>query len=217
MAKYKNGIQGQASGKIGNVVASSYRGVDYLRSLPGPSSKQPSAAQVKQRSQFAMVNGWLKPIRDIINIGFQIKNDSRTPMNLVISHTLIEALDDGKIDFSKAIFSRGALCISFITEVTVLSNAVLYIKWRDAASSAYCKAEDKATFVIYNPVKELFVTFEDVAVREEKEVMLQLPRCFIDDEVFGWMHYVNTNGSEVSTSVYIGKHKVIPVRLNRLI
>ena len=209
MAKYKNGIQGAASGKIGNVVASSYRGVDYLRSLPGPSSKQPSPAQVKQRSQFAMVSGWLKPIRDIINIGFQIKNDSRTPMNLAISHTLIEALDDGKIDFSKAVFSRGTLFISLVTEVTVLSEAALYIKWRDAAYSAYCKAEDKATFVIYNPVKELFVTFEDVAFREEKEVMLQLPTGFIDDNVFGWIHYVNTNESQVSTSVYIGKHEVV--------
>ncbi|WP_316813763.1 DUF6266 family protein [Pedobacter heparinus] len=64
---------------------------------------------------------------------------------------------------------------------------------------------DQASFIIYNPAKEAFVTFCDVAACHEKEAVLQLPEDFAGDTVHCWQHIVNAKGDAVSTSVYLGE------------
>jgi len=205
MAKYKNGINGPVSGKIGNVVAASYKGIDYLRSVPAPPSAAPSVAQLNQRRLMSMVSAWLKPIKDIIEIGFQVADGNKTPMNLAVSHMMKAGVINGRIDFPNVVFSAGRLLISVIKDVITLADAILHIKWQDALPSAFCKADDQATFIIYNPVKEQFVTFQDAAERVNGEIILQLPASFVNDQVHCWMQYVNAKGNEVSTSVYMGQ------------
>lgn len=56
-----------------------------------------------------------------------------------------------------------------------LINAVLNIKWENLPASAFSNDNDKASFIIYNPAKEAIVTFQDVALRVDKEAVLQLP------------------------------------------
>ncbi|MDR6783893.1 hypothetical protein ABIE26_002718 [Pedobacter africanus] len=69
----------------------------------------------------------------------------------------------------------------------------------------FSKANDKATFIIYNPQKEKFVTFKDAAQRLNKETVMQLPKTFTDDTVHAWMQYTNAEDDMVSTSVYLGE------------
>jgi hypothetical protein len=89
-------------------------------------------------------------------------------------------------------------------EVLCLVNAVLKIKWDNLPASAFSGDEDKANFIVYNPAKEAFVTFEDIALRSDKEAVLALPEDFTGDVVHAWMHYVNAEGDAVSTSIYVG-------------
>jgi hypothetical protein len=210
MGQYKKGVQGPFSGRIGNVVGVTWRGVDFMRSLPNPSKKAPTEKQLNQRFVFALVNSWLKPLRDLIWIGYQLFTGTKTPMNGCVSFHLKEAVTgnspaDYAIDFAKAIFSRGELLISLIKGVVALVDSILNIKWENATASAFCKDEDKATFIVYNPGKQKFVTFTDVAERAAKEVSLKLPMDFSGDTVHTWMQYVNVAGNAVSTSVYLGE------------
>ncbi|MBB5438022.1 uncharacterized membrane protein YvlD (DUF360 family) [Pedobacter sp. AK017] len=208
MARYKNGINGAVSGKIGNVVGASYKGIDYLRSLP-ETTKPPTVKQLHQRLKFSVITGWLRPILSLINIGFQILTGYKTAMNRAVSYHMKEALTDNgqevAIDFKKAIFSRGELLVSWILEVLCLVNAVLRIKWDNGPESVFSNANDKASFIIYNPQKEKFVTFQNVANRQDKEMVLQLPENFAGDRVHAWMQYANVEGDMVSTSVYLGE------------
>ncbi|MDR6782659.1 hypothetical protein ABIE26_000853 [Pedobacter africanus] len=208
MARYKNGINGPVSGKIGNVVGATCRGVAYLRSM-SEGTAAPTQKQINQRLKFALVMGWLKPLLNIINIGYQILTGYKTSMNRAVSYHLKEAVTgnapDYGIDFKKAIFSRGELLTSWILEVLCLVNAVLKIKWDNLPASAFNNDKDKANFIIYNPAKEAFVTFEGVALRSDKEAVLELPEDFMGDVVQAWMHYVNAEGNAVSTSVYVGE------------
>jgi hypothetical protein len=109
------------------------------------------------------------------------------------------------IDFAKVILSRGELLISLIKQVLVLIDSVLQIKWENPSASVFCKASDKATVVMYNDAKQKFVIFKGVAKRADEQVDLQLPANFAGDKVHAWMHYVNTEGNAVSTSVYVGE------------
>jgi hypothetical protein len=208
MARYKNGINGPVSGKIGNVVGATCRGVAYLRGMP-ESNAAPTQKQINQRLKFALVMGWLKPLLNIINIGYQILFGDKTAMNRAVSYHLKEAVTgdspDYGIDFKKAVFSRGELLVSWILEVLCLVNAVLNIKWDNLPASAFSNDNDRASFIIYNPEKEVFVTFENAALRVDKEVVLQLPDEFANNSVHVWMHYVNVKGDAVSTTVYLGE------------
>jgi hypothetical protein len=101
--------------------------------------------------------------------------------------------------------SKGILLISWIREILVLADAILRIKWENAAESAYCRGEDLANFIVYNPSKDQFVVFEQIARREDKQAELQLPADFSGDLVHCWMGYIGADGKLVSTSSYAGE------------
>lgn len=213
MATYRKGVNGPFKGKLGSVVGVTWRGIDVIRSLGEPNAKAPSEKQLDQRYVFALVNSWLKPLRDLIWIGFQIFKGTKTPMNGAVSLLLKEAVtgnsrENYAIDFAKVILSRGELLISLIKQVLALVNSILSIEWENPPASAFCRDDDKATIIVYNAVKQRFVTFKDVAQRADRVVDLQLPANFAGDVVHTWMYYVNTAGDAVSTSIYAGEFTI---------
>ncbi|HKG07217.1 MAG TPA: DUF6266 family protein [Pedobacter sp.] len=207
MARYKNGINGPVSGKVGTVVAASWRGIDYLRSVSDTRNVKWTEAQVLQRLKMAAVMAWLKPLLVVINIGFQAFREKKTPLNAAVSYHLKEALKgeppEYEIDFKKAIFSIGVLLVSFVREVLGIGNALLHLKWENGVETAYSAPGDRATFIVYNKARERFVTFENEAVRADGEATLQLPEEFEGDTVHCYMFYVG--GKMVSTSSYLGE------------
>jgi len=213
MARYKSGINGPFSGKIGPVIGSSWRGVDYMKSEAKPNDKPATEKQLHQRHIFTMVNSWLRPLRELIWIGFQAFKGTKTPMNGLVSFILKEAVTgfgvDSSIVFSKVVFSRGELFISLIKEVLSLPGCILNIKWENGPASVFNKDNDKATFIVYNPVKGAFVTFKNITARSANEVSLKLPKHFKNHTVHCWMHYVNAAGDAVSTSLYVGEISVL--------
>ena len=163
MGKYKNGINGSFSGKIGNVVGVTRRGVDYMRSLPEIRVDNPSEKQIRQRNIMAMISSWLKTIKFIIVIGFKVFTGSKTPINQVFALIFKEALivngNEISIDYKNVVLSKGELLVSFVFEILALIDSLLHIKWQNFNASAYNKSDDKATFVVYNPAKDKFVSF----------------------------------------------------------
>jgi hypothetical protein len=212
MARYKKGINGPVSGKAGSVIGSSWRGIDYLKGKHRKPIKPATEGQLRQRKVLALVNNWLKPLKELIWIGFQVFKGVKTPMNGAVSLIMKEAVvmngNEPAIDFSRVVLSRGELLISWILEVLALPDLILQVKWKDAAGSAFNRGEDRAVFIVYNPLKKEFVTFQDAAVRADKEAQLRLPVNFAGDEVHCYMFYVNEMGDGVSTSQYLGEVRV---------
>jgi len=209
MARFKNGIQGLFTGKIGNLIGVELNGQQFGRSLPRPSKKPPTYGQLNQRAKFGVAMNWLRPLRPFINIGYQSGQDNATPLNRALSYHLTEAIlgtgpDDYQMDYAKVILSRGLLVTSWILEVIPRQNDILYIRWDNPPESRYCDPEDRINLVFYNVQKEQYLTFENAAERSAKEVSLQMDKSFAGDTVHGWMHFVNKAGTQVSTSIYLG-------------
>lgn len=206
MAKYKNGINGPLSGKVGFVVAASWNGIDYLRSLP-VGYKVATKAQLNMRRLMGLVSGWLRPLKGVIAVGFQDVPVGRTPMNEAVSFVFKHALTgDGAnrmIDFSRVVFSRGVLVAAMVSEVFFPEAGLLRVSWVSAPSSALCAADDRVCFVFYCAGLERFVVFSDVAARADGLVVLELPADLNGFELHGWMQLVSVDGGMVSTSVYI--------------
>lgn len=209
MGRFKNGIQGLFTGKIGNLIGVELNGQQFGRSLPRSSKKPPSPAQLSQRLKFGTVMNWLKPLSPFINIGYHKGEDHATALNRALSYHLKEALLDTEaecqIDYPKVILSRGELVTSWILEILPKQNNILYIRWGNPPETKYCDPEDRMNLVFYNPQKEQYLTFENAAERSSKEVSLQMDRNFAEETVHGWMHYVNKSGTQVSTSIYLGE------------
>ncbi|RZK71586.1 MAG: hypothetical protein EOO85_19920 [Pedobacter sp.] len=213
MGRLKNGINGHFRGKVGNVIGVTSRGVEFIKSRQRKTTKKPSKAQLNQRDRLSLFSSWLRTIKDIIAIGFQHLTGAKTQMNGAVAfnmkHALVKVDGVNNIDFTKAIFSKGSLFISIIVEILTLVDALLKIKWTNAAASSLNNANDSATIILYNPAKASFLTFENVAQRGDLEVDLSLPANFKDDVVHCYMQYVNEAGDEVSTTVYAGEVTVI--------
>ncbi|WP_336734977.1 DUF6266 family protein [Chryseobacterium sp. VD8] len=65
MARITKGILGGFSGKVGTIVGANWRGQDIIRSIPKPSSKQPTNKQLLQQTRFSMVISFLQPLKNI--------------------------------------------------------------------------------------------------------------------------------------------------------
>lgn len=209
MATYKKGINGPIKGKIGHVVAVTWRGIEVLRAMPEPSSKPASPAQLKQRRIFGMVNSWVKPLRDLIWIGYQLYEDEKTPMNHAVSFIMKQCLTaEGQIDFPKVAFSRGDLHAPMMREIIQYDDLLIHLKWENTLPALFNAIDDLATFIFYNSTKGKFVTFEAAAQRDDSEALLQLPTSFAGDLIHGYVHFVRAHGVGVSTSVYLGEIQI---------
>ncbi len=206
MARYNNGINGPVKGKIGNVVAVSWRGIEVLRGLPEFSGKKPTPGQFRQRQLMSLVSSFLQPMKPWIEIGFQHFVSGRTAMNAAVSFVMKNAVlrvdNDLKIDYSQVIFSRGELMPS-IPGTLRRRAKVLPLSWDNFSASALNNNDDRLSVIVYCSEMSKFIYFKDCAQRVDLKASLRLPEEFAGYAVHCWLQYVNVAGDIVSTSVYI--------------
>lgn len=211
MARYKEGMLGRISGKVGTVVGASCRGIPYIRGVSSRKTKA-STAQINQRLKFAMMINWLMPLLRLINEGFEQLEGGKTAMNVAMSiqmrETVVVKDSEFVIDFSRAIFSRGSLVNSFVDKIEGVERVTIGVSWKNAAPSVYNKDSDQVNFIIYNEQKEQFVTYERVVERGAGYVLLRLPKHFPGDVLHLYMNVFSAEGKRASTSVYLGAREL---------
>lgn len=112
MASIKNGILGGFTGKIGNVVGYSTYGVDRMRSISDRTAPA-TAAELRNRKQFKLVQDTLNCIKELIKIGFNNYWTKTGGTRGAISYNKTKAVqlndDDCAIDPERFRFSGGVL------------------------------------------------------------------------------------------------------------
>lgn len=116
MARFNKGIHGAYTGKVGNIVGSSWRGIDYVRSLPKKSSKPASDKQTAQRMKFGMTTSFLKSIKDVLMLGYSdSKQRGKTGYNVAFQHFIDKAIvgnyPNFSIDYAAVKIASGSLAI----------------------------------------------------------------------------------------------------------
>ena len=112
MARYKDGINGPFYGKVGSIIGSRWRGIDYIKGLPKLPAKPPTPKQLEMRARFAFVNAWLQPIKPFLNIGFLNYSDKMTAQNAAHSvnkGAVIGEYPDFGMDHTRVLVSSGEL------------------------------------------------------------------------------------------------------------
>src|SRR6476659_1643681 len=134
MAKYKSGIQGSLSGKIGNLVPRTWKGIPYLRSLPKKRTGKMSDAERLNRQRFALAQKWLKPLLPFLRVGYQGYSEYVEGYVAAKSYLMKQAMkiEEGvwKIMPEKMLVSYGAL--PMVEEVSLdfdQTKGQLWFRW----------------------------------------------------------------------------------------
>lgn len=217
MGTIRNGANGGFSGKAGSIIGSSWNDVNYIKGLPKLSKKPASLKQLDQRARFTAALRYLGPIKDVLMMGWKGQTTGRTTgFNMGIQHALGYALigtyPDYTIDKSLIQVSKGTLqkysgdAMNFIDD----EGLKLQLSWSPQVNKVNAFADDSLNVLLYNEEQDLFLFFDNAALRSEATASLQLPGNFVGQTVHVYLFYTNNGGTRQSNSVYQGPIVVVP-------
>lgn len=137
MARYKDGLNGPIKGKIGKVIASSWRDIPYLKSFSSKPQKEASEKQQVNRTKFKIVHTFLGSVNDCVQIAFISDPGRRSGRNAAHSYIMKNASYESEagweIDYSKVLISFGTLKPIKAAEVIATPTGIT-IKWDKRAA-----------------------------------------------------------------------------------
>lgn len=156
MARLKKGINGPISGKVGDVVGSSWNGIDYIKSLP--KRKKPATEnELKSRFRFALSQAWLRPLLVFVRVGFKGYTETYEGFAAAKSYLSRNAFEGEGFEtiVNPALMrvSYGDLPLSEDIQFEKTNNSELLFTWNtDKVSGAY--PDDQVMLLAYNVEKE---------------------------------------------------------------
>ena len=208
MGKIAQGILGGLSGKVGNIVGGSWKGIDYIRIKPSSVANPRTEGQVNQRNKFTITLEYLQATKDFIKIGYKSFAVKKTEFNAAMSYVLNNAVGgiapNFTIDYSLALLSRGSLS-GVLNGTTDLATAgQVSFDWDDNSAEGNANVTDKAMVLVYNPSKKESISILDGADRTVGSQVVTIPNTYAGDTVELFMAFVSDDGTQVSNSVYLG-------------
>jgi hypothetical protein len=211
MGNYRRGILGNFSGKVGTVIGSHWKGIDYMRSLPRKSGKAPTEQQYGQQLKFALAVSFSKPISALVNEGFaSLAKEKVSGYNLGVQQVMKEAITgvfpNYEIDYSKVRISEGSLAPSVNALATAAAAGSLTISWTDnTAEEDNAFTDDRLMVLVYNPTKARYLFTTRGAERGTGSHTVNLPANFSGDEVEVYISFISRDGNKAANSDYLGK------------
>lgn len=209
MARFLKGIHGAYSGKVGNVIGSRWREVDYVRSLSRPSGKKASLQQLEQRARFALGVSFLSPIKDLLNLGFSDMLQGRsTGYNRALQHFLKHALvgtyPNYEPDFASVAISRGTLAGLMGATWEETSPQQVAVTWDPRSNTFNAFDDDAVILLIYNKQKAFFSILES-GQRQDGHLEVNFPASYSGDTLVAWIFAGHRDGVKTSNSYFLAE------------
>jgi hypothetical protein len=211
MGKYQKGILGPFTGTVGTVVGSNWRGVDYMRSKATSRRNTNTPAQAVQRAKFGKVTGFLKSMKDLLEIGFKDSASKMTGANSAVAYTLRAAVTGVYPNFTIAYnmvrVSNGNLPNVAVSAAVAGTAGIINFTWTNNSGSGIAFDTDKSILVAY--CEELNQTvYVFGAMRNAGSGTLNVP-AFSGKPVQTWISFVSNDNRNVATSVFTGQVNVV--------
>ena len=208
MGIQKSGILGPFRNKVGPVIGRRHKGQDLMVPLPRVSDKPPTEKQLEAQLLFGLLNSFIARIDKLINIGFKAYVKRNTPANAAYTynydHAFIKHGDVFLLNYPKFVYSRGHVVTPEGAQITSAEGKVAF-RWQPQKQSAYCQFSDLASFLIYNPAKEMAVISQGNVNRYAQTFTIDLPTDYPDDVVHCYMSFAAANGKLQGDSLYVGE------------
>ncbi|MFC5196601.1 DUF6266 family protein [Bizionia hallyeonensis] len=208
MGKIAQGILGGLSGKVGNIIGGSWKGIDYIRIKPSSVANPRTEGQVNQRNKFTVTLEYLQATSDFIKIGYKAFAVKKTEFNAAMSYVLNNAVGgiapNFTIDYTLALLSRGPLSGVLNGTTDLASAGQVTFDWDDNSAEGNANVTDKSMVLVYNPSKKESISILDGADRTVGSQVVTIPNTYAGDTVELFMAFVSEDGKTVSNSVYLG-------------
>jgi len=208
MGTYKKGILGSFSGKVGTVVGSYWKGISYMRSVPGKRKGTPSAAQVEHQMKFAVMIKFQEAFLALLTRTFVDPGGMLSPGNYAMKHNLKDAITgtypNFSVDYHKVLLSLGKLHNAGAPSIESDGAGKIKFNWVDNSGDtdsakatdksiliAYCAETNEAVFTMAGPSRSAETAVLNVALFGGKAV-----------ETF--LAFISADGKLVSRSTYLG-------------
>ncbi|WP_068243843.1 DUF6266 family protein, partial [Hydrotalea flava] len=155
MARITKGILGPVNGKVGTIVGSNWRGIDYIRSKPGTKKGQASLAQLDQQLRFTLMTGFLQSVKGMVQAGFQKAAQKQTALNAALSYNLKNGTTGIyptiSLQYNMLLLSRGDLPNAQNPRSLAGTTGKVNLLWTDNSNTGKAKADDVAMITVYCP------------------------------------------------------------------
>ena len=208
MAIISNGILGTFSGKVGTVVGSSWKGINYIRSVPKKVKRIATANMLNQQAKFKLVVSFLNPLRKFLTESKQVKNlRNMTLMNLMTGKILKDAvkgnLPNISLDYSKIELCQGEVTDLFDLTVVVKEKDVL-LTWKSNPKDQTENPQDRVVLIVYNETTQKF-EFIKTGARALLNYTYKLNENEKDDKIVIWVFTMNSEKELYSNSRFVGE------------
>lgn len=205
MGKLRQGILGGVSGKVGNVIGASWKGIATIKAMPMSVANPKTAAQVKQREQMKgivavatfLLAAVIKPLWDRTSVkmsGYNsfVKANISTFRNLVFT------------DFDLFIISTGKIAASVYGDITAsIAAGTCVVDWVDDSGEGFKLATDDAYVVLCDSAQNTWSYSAAAVKRSALSCTVQLPEGTEDgDQLHVYLAFRRADGLYTSKTVY---------------
>lgn len=218
MAKIDEGILGPFSGKVGDVIGSSWHGIPYIKSRPAVFHDAKSPAQLAQRMRMQVAHQFVKSIKNVITIGYRYVAGEQIPYNKAVSYIVKNAIvgeyPDMGIAPNMVMVSQGNLMgAKGCTAIKEESGKVIF-SWNiadengqnalkeKAAKHPKMRTDNTAWLVAYNFSKQEVKTAQ--TSRGEGHGTIETPADWIGDGIGCYLFFASNQDEAVSDSQFLG-------------
>jgi len=206
MARLKNGPNGGFSGKVGSVVGSSWKGIEYIRGLPRKRRGKAKPAEANNRTRFGYVQTWLNAFSPFTSIGFMNSSSGMLANNAAMSWNVKNAVKgeapDFYIDYQAVLLSDGILRQADEAVMDLREN-VLTVTWK-AVYRNKAKRNDDLLFLAYDPVTAEICFELAKANRNDEKFSTGLPPVFKGKIIEVYIAFTSRDRKIASRSQYLG-------------
>ncbi|WP_262495138.1 DUF6266 family protein [Labilibacter marinus] len=207
---------GGFNGKVGSVIGSSWKGINYMRAKSSRSNRKVSEKQMQQRAKFMFAANFLQPLYAIIQVGFRKLEIQQSAKNAAMSDLMNYTIEGDypsySVNFRNLKLSKGSLQIPQGCTVELQGDKAVY-NWTMDSGSEDDQQEDKLALSLSED-NMILVTLADgfsprYTLRKYKRKDLTgelgLPNAPAGTEVHCYLACASTaEHRTVSNTVYIG-------------
>lgn len=205
---HSNSIFGTASGKMGDVIFSTWKGKQYVRAKSMKVFNPRTPRQLEQREKFGAIQKFLKPLTPILRIGFKSQTAKMSAFNAAMSYNFKNALTgtfpDFAIDYSMALVSRGPLTGALNPKVSQTTAGEIEFAWEDNSNDNHSMPNDRVMLVVYSHLSQQAEFLIGSHMRRDGYQVIVLPESFSGNEVQCYLAFQNINQRLVSNSQFVG-------------
>lgn len=204
MGVIKQGILGGFSGKVANLVGSSWKGIAVIKSLPLSVANPNTAGQQAQRGKMSSIVAASRILlAALIQPYWNPFAQKQSGYNAFVSENIDTFATAGFTTFASFFSQRGSLLgvVAGVIDPDA-SDSTITVPWTDNSGTSDALGTDEMVFVVYNETQDYWLVDAGNAIRSAATYNIPDAVMVAADDMHVYIGTSRPNISKVSDSTY---------------